>query len=166
MIALLATLAFAGLLLWAAAADIASMEIPNRISILAAGLYPLAALACGLSWADIGIHLATGAGALLLSYILFNLGVFGGGDAKMIAGAAVWIGPSLFLTFLFFTAIAGGLLALSVLGARAALRPTDSRPGFVNRLLQPEGGVPYAVAIAAGGFAVLQYLPILQHARF
>ena len=163
MITLFALLTFAGLLLWGAAADIASMEIPNRISILVAGLYPIAAFALGAPWQSIAVHLATGAGALLLVYILFNFGVFGGGDAKMIAAAAIWTGPIVFLQFLFFTALAGGLLAMSVIAARGVLRPADSRPPFVNRLLQPTGGVPYAVAIAAGGIAVLQQLPLAQH---
>ncbi|HVY02204.1 MAG TPA: prepilin peptidase [Caulobacterales bacterium] len=163
MITLLALLSFAGLLLWAAAADIATMEIPNRISILAACLYPVAALALGDTWQAIAAHLATGAGALLLAYILFSIGVFGGGDAKMIAAAAIWTGPLVFMQFLFFTALAGGLLTVTVLATRGVLRPADSRPSFMNRLLQPAGGVPYAVAIAAGGMAVLLQLPLAQH---
>ena len=163
MITLLALLVFAGLLLWAAASDIATMEIPNRISILATGLYPVVAWAVGASFPEIGAHLATGAGMLLIAYILFSIGVFGGGDAKMLAAAAVWTGPALLLSFLFFTALAGGLLTLSVMAARGVLRPADSRPAFMNRLLQPTGGVPYAVAIAAGGIAVLGNLPLTQH---
>jgi prepilin peptidase CpaA len=159
--ALLGLVVFCGLLLWAAGADVATMEIPNRISILLAALYPLFALLAGMGWASIGIHLATGAGVLLAGYILFNLGVFGGGDAKVIAGAAVWTGPSaLMMPFLFTMALAGALLTISIVGARSALRPADSRPSFVNRLLQPKEGVPYAVAIAAGGWASLLHLPI------
>jgi prepilin peptidase CpaA len=160
MIALAALCVFAALLLWAAASDIATMEIPNRISILMAGLYPLAALVCGLSWAQIGVHVATGAGMLLISYLLFNLGVFGGGDAKVIAAAAIWTGPATLLPFLMVTAMAGGVLTAAIMGARAAMRPADSRPAFVNRLLQPTEGVPYAVAIAAGGFAVVRSVPL------
>jgi prepilin peptidase CpaA len=158
--------AFSALLLWAAAADIATMEIPDRISIMLAGLYPILALACGQSWQAVAVHLACGAAALLIGFVLFNFGVMGGGDAKVIAAAAIWtgIGPAL-LQFIFLTAIAGGILTISVIGARAVLRPADSRPRFINRLLQPDEGVPYAVAIAAGGLAALPYLPLWLTAR-
>ena len=163
LIALASVTVFAALLLWAAACDLASMEIPNRISIIMAGIYPFMALICHLSLAQIGLHLATGAGALVLCYILFSIGVFGGGDAKVLAAAAVWTGPAVFLPFLLCTAIAGGVLTAGIAGARAALRPADSRPSYMNRLLQPGGGIPYAIAIAAGGLGVLWHLPIWQH---
>jgi prepilin peptidase CpaA len=159
MLALFFVLAFAGLLVWAAACDVATMEIPNRISVLAVGLYPLAAFLCGAGWASIGLHLAVGVGALLICWGLFNLGVFGGGDAKLIAAASVWTGPLLFVWFLLWTAVAGGALALSAIAARARFKPSDRLPAFVNRFLG-ETGLPYAVAIAVGGLAVIADLPL------
>lgn len=160
MLALIFIAGFAGLLLWAAASDLATMEIPNRISVIAVALYPLAALACGLPWQAIALHIGVGFGAFVICWALFCIGVFGGGDAKLIAAATVWTGLSEALpAFLVWTCLAGGLLAVTALVARKHFKPSDARPAFVNRFLG-ETGVPYAVAIAVGGIAAAQHLPI------
>jgi prepilin peptidase CpaA len=62
MIAILALAAFAGLLIYAACSDIASLTIPNWISLALVALFPVAALAAGLSFTDIGLHLLFGFG--------------------------------------------------------------------------------------------------------
>ncbi|MGE3301757.1 MAG: prepilin peptidase [Hyphomonadaceae bacterium] len=163
MASLLFAAAFAGLLLWAAASDLATMEIPNRISIIMAALYPAAALVCGMEPLSILFHMGLGAAALAIGWGLFSLGVFGGGDAKVIAAAAIWTGPAVLLPFLLVTAIAGGGLAALALVTRARFKPADGMPSFVNRFLG-ERGVPYAVAIAAGGLAIVARLPIVASA--
>jgi prepilin peptidase CpaA len=164
MLAILFIAAFAGLLLWAAASDLATMEIPNRISVLAVALYPVAAFACGQPWQAIAIHLGVGLCAFALCWALFCLGVFGGGDAKVIAAATVWTGISQALpTFLFWTCIAGGALALTAIVVRRRFKPLDGQPSFVHRFLS-ERGLPYAVAIAVGGIACATELPIFRAA--
>jgi prepilin peptidase CpaA len=161
MLDALAPAFFAGLLLFAAASDIATMKIPNWVSIAMAASFPLLALLAGASWAAIGLHLGFGALALIACFALFQFGVLGGGDAKLIAAAAVWTGVEGFAPFALFTALAGGALTISLMMARQALAPSEARPAFVNRLLRPKGGVPYGVAIAAGGLAALAASPTL-----
>jgi len=155
MLDVLAPAFFAGLLLFAAASDIATMKIPNWISIAMAASYPILALISGASWMTIGLHAGFGVLMLIVCFALFQFGVFGGGDAKLIAAAAVWTGVETFAPFLLWTALAGGLLALTLMMARQAITPNETRPAFVNRLLRPKGGVPYGVAIAVGGFAAI-----------
>lgn len=142
---------FAGLLVFAAASDVATMKIPNWVSVALAGGYAVYAALTGSSWASAGLHFAFGAAVLVLGFLLFQVGVMGGGDAKLIAAAAVWTGHQDFLMFAFWTALAGGVLALVLMLVRRGVHPNDARPAFVNRLLKPRGGVPYGVAIAAGG---------------
>lgn len=151
-----------GLLLWAAGCDIARMEIPNRISILLATLYLPLALTAGAPLSSIGLHYGVGALILLCGYLLFQLNVFGGGDAKILASAAVWTGLGAASPFFLWTALAGGLLSLGLIIARRAASPTPAYPAFLNRLLSPEIGAPYVVAIAVGGLAALPHLPIFQ----
>jgi prepilin peptidase CpaA len=103
-----------------------------------------------------------GVGVLLLGFLLFQINVFGGGDAKLIAAAAVWTGVAAFLEFALWTAIAGGFLAMFLLVTRARLKPSDARPAFLNRLLTGKGGVPYGVAILAGGLMALDGLPFAR----
>ena len=92
MIASLFCLAFPLLLLYAAWHDVKTMWIPNWVSIALAAAFIPAAIAAGLSMEAIGLHLAFGAGMLLVCAALFYLGVFGGGDAKVIAAASLWTG--------------------------------------------------------------------------
>ncbi|MES1198747.1 MAG: prepilin peptidase, partial [Pseudomonadota bacterium] len=126
-----------------------------------AALFPLAALVAGMPLGAIGMHVMFGVGVLAAGFALFQFGVMGGGDAKLIAAAAVWTGAAAFLPFALWTMIAGGALALTLLIIRMRVKPAEARPAFVNRLLKPRGGVPYGVAIMAGGIGALQALPFV-----
>jgi prepilin peptidase CpaA len=55
--------------------------------------------------------------------------------------------------------LAGGVMALVLLITRSRIKPAEARPAFVNRLLKPRGGVPYGVAIMAGGLMALGAMP-------
>ncbi len=151
------------LLLAAAASDLASMEIPNWISIALAASFAPAAFLAGLGWGAIGLHLGFGLFAFAVCAGLFHVGVIGGGDAKVLSAVALWTGWSALLPFLFWTSLAGGLLALGVLALRrlgGAVGPTA--PRFLRLLLDKSRGVPYAVAIAVGGFGAFRDLPLLS----
>jgi prepilin peptidase CpaA len=86
----------------------------------------------------------------------------GGGDAKLLAAAALWMGWPAVLPFLAGAAIAGGGLAMALLALRsAALRPLVlGGPRWVVRLADPGEGAPYGVAIAAGALLALPQAPL------
>ncbi|MBI1338844.1 hypothetical protein GC169_01350 [bacterium] len=154
--------AFSALLLWAAFSDLATMQIPNRISILIAALFLPAAAVAGLGPAAVGVHLAFGAGALIICAGLFYLGVFGGGDAKLIAAIALWTGPTAIAPFLFWTALAGGVLAGTLIVLRRMKLATQQ--AWSTRLLSSQEGAPYAVAISAGAFIAAPAIPVIAAA--
>jgi prepilin peptidase CpaA len=160
MIGLLALTAFAALLIYAACSDIARLTIPNWVSIALAALFVPAALAAGVPLAQIGAHLLFGAAMLAGGFFLFQASIIGGGDAKLLAGAAVWTGFQAFPPFIFWTAAAGGVLALSLIAARRCLKQAATNPAFVNHLLERQTGVPYAVAIMTGGLMALPALSL------
>jgi len=147
--------ALLGLVLFAAFSDIGSMTIPNWVSIALALAFPIAALSADMSWGAIGLHAGVGALVFLAGFALFAMGVLGGGDVKIIAAVSVWTGASALAPFAFWTTAAGGVLALALLLARKAAAPGETRPAFLNRLLDPARGIPYAVAIAVGAIASL-----------
>lgn len=153
-------LAFAGLLLAAAASDWRSMTVPNRYSLAILALFPSYAVVMGgdVDWLG---HLGLGAAAFAIGFLLFALRLCGGGDVKLFAAAALWAGPPLIIALMFYTAMAGGLMALILwanhriqrAGIPANLLFVKSEESFAK---QP---MPYAVAIAAGGlFVALQLL--------
>lgn len=161
MVDLIALAVFAGLLIYAACSDVASLTIPNWVSVLMTALFVPAALATGMPLAEIGMHVLFGVAVLAVGFFLFQANIIGGGDAKLLAAATVWTGFPGFAPFILWTAIAGGVMALSLLAARHFIKQSESKPSFVNRLLKHQGGVPYGVAIMAGGLMALPALPFV-----
>jgi prepilin peptidase CpaA len=148
---LVLTTAAIALFLTAAITDVAGRRIPNRIvtCLAAVGIVRLVALlaaapALGAAWTsaavDLGVALAVfGAGAAV-----FHLNLLGGGDVKLLAAGALWLGAASLWPFLVVTAVAGGVLALAYIALSAAGRA------------EARAGLPYGVAIATGGiFATL-----------
>lgn len=159
MITSLLCLAFPLLLIYAAWHDVSTMTIPNWVSIILGLAFIPAAFAAGLSLEQIGMHLVFGAGVLILCAALFYLNVFGGGDAKVIAAASLWTGLAATAPFVMGMAIAGGVLA----GVLIVLRrmKVSSDKAWLKRLMSPEEGAPYAVAIAIGALLAAPYSPVL-----
>jgi len=154
-------LAFPALLLTAAASDALTFRIPNWISLALLAAFPLAAFATGMSWGAVGLCVAVGAAALVLGMIMWMLKWIGGGDAKVFAAAALWMGWPAVGVFAIGTMIAGGALALLLYGFRsAAFRPLVMLgPPWMVRLAEPKEGVPYGVAISLGGIIAFLQSP-------
>jgi len=144
--------------------DITSFTIPNWISAALIGGFLLAALALGLPWQSGLTMLGIGIAALFVAMGMFAMGWIGGGDAKMFAAAALWLGWPASLTFLLVTGLAGGALAVTLLGLRSVwVRPLAVRgPDWVGRLATPGGDAPYGVAIAIGALAAFPESPLVM----
>ncbi|HEV2530980.1 prepilin peptidase [Phenylobacterium sp.] len=144
----LALAAFCLLLALAAASDIARYRIPNPLCVaLAVGALILAFPH------DLSEGLSRGASLLLIGGAALGLylgGLLGGGDAKLLMAAALWMPVQSLPAFLTALAVAGGVQAGVVLAARAAAGPDLPRRG---------ARMPYGVSIAAAGFvwALLQW---------
>ncbi|MDE2579501.1 MAG: prepilin peptidase [Hyphomicrobiales bacterium] len=146
---------FPALMIFAAVSDVLTMKIPNRISLLLiAGFFPLA-FATGLDLPTIGWHVAAGLGVLAIGFVLFSFRLLGGGDAKLAGATALWLGGSLLPIYGYLTVIAGGLLAAVIFGLRMIpLSEGLQARGWIARLHNKTEGVPYGVALAAGGLLV------------
>jgi prepilin peptidase CpaA len=137
-------IALAAILVVAAVIDVRTFTISNRLNLTVALMAPLYWLSIALPlWPGIWIQLAAGAGVFVLLAAAFYAGVMGGGDVKLAAALALWFSPGSTIKFLVLTSLAGGVLTLGVLAWHRARR----REG------RPE--VPYGVAIAFGGLAIL-----------
>lgn len=153
--------AFAGAVFYAAATDLTSYTIPNRASLAVLGAFALYAPVSGLPLETLAWHLAAFAAVLTGAFVLFALGWIGGGDAKLAAAIALWIGWPLLPAYLFQTAMFGAGLTLAlVLMRRFPLPIALARVGWVSRLHDPRAGVPYGVALACSAFAALPALPV------
>lgn len=131
--------------------DLTTMKIPNWISgVLILGFFP-AAFAVGLPPMTVAVHVGVAAGALLVGMGLFAMRVIGGGDAKLMTAACLWLGLTGSGMFLLWTGVAGGVFCLMLIYARTQVRPyVASGPDWVHQLLEPKADIPYGVAIAIG----------------
>jgi prepilin peptidase CpaA len=148
----------------AALTDATTFLIPNRLSAALAVAFIPAAFLMGLPLPVIGVCLIVGVVALLFGIAMFAAGWIGGGDAKLFAAAALWLGWPAMGSLLAWTALAGGALAVALLAARKATSPVLAArgPAWVGRLLAPKGDVPYGVAIAFGALAAFPASAICQ----
>jgi prepilin peptidase CpaA len=146
---------FPALMAFAASSDLLTMTISNRISIiLMAGFFALA-LGSGMSASDILLHVAASGAVLLVAFGLFTQGWIGGGDAKLAASTALWLGFAHLLTYLIYASLFGGVLTLALIQFRMAPLPHWlARHEWVQRLHSKEGGVPYGIALAAAALTV------------
>lgn len=147
---------FPFLMAYAAASDLLTMLIPNRVSLaLIAGFSVLAASGM-MSWSDLGLHLGAGAVVLAATFTLFAFGIIGGGDAKLAACTALWLGFDGLVDYLMAASILGGALTLAILAARTQPLPSPvARLPFALHLHDAKTGIPYGIALAAAALIVL-----------
>src|SRR5271163_4034926 len=126
----------------AAAMDLLTMTIPNRLcAALAVGYFILAAI-LGVPMQGVLFNISCGAAVLILTFGLFALGWIGGGDAKLAAATALWLGWNSILDYGVTAAIYGGILTLIILSARMMPLPAAlARFAWVARLHNGKTGV-------------------------
>lgn len=135
----------------AGAGDALSLRIPNWLNLtIFAAFFPLA-WATGMPLAVFGLHVLTAAILLVVGFAFFSAGLFGGGDAKLMAAAGVWFGSAQALPFLVFTVIAGGVLALCiVLWSAISMSWEVQDVSWAKKFTSLKPNVPYGYAFAIG----------------
>jgi len=171
------------LLALAAVIDLRERRIPNWLTGAIAALYPLYVLASPMPIAWPGA-LAVAAAVFMFGLVLFARQLIGGGDVKLIAALCLWTGFSHLALFALVTSLVGGGLALCSLWYRRWQGVIDAHVAALGWRLAPAGRtphagsaaseeganiaptstepapvtLPYGVAIAAGGLAVVAQL--------
>jgi len=136
--------ALAAILVVAAVIDVRTFTISNRLNATVALLAPVYWLSAALSpWPDMVVQVAAGATVFILLACAFYAGMMGGGDVKLAAALALWFSPAGTVRFLVLMSLAGGVLTLGMVAWHRATK-RDGRPE-----------IPYGVAIAFGGLAIL-----------
>lgn len=144
-----AAMAFAG------AMDFFTMTIPNRVSLALIAGFAVAALFAGMPVATVGAHVLAGLLFLVIGIFMFSMGWLGGGDAKILAAAALWLGFESVLPYVVMVTILGGLLAAALLAFRGTILPVwFSGQEWAMRLHDRKGGIPYGIALAGAALWV------------
>lgn len=159
-------LLFPALMAFAASSDLLTMTISNRIAVgLVAGFLALA-LITGMSGTDIAMHFAAGMVVLVFAFICFACGWIGGGDAKLAAATALWLGFDLLVPYLLYASVLGGVLTIAIIRFRVTPLPEWlSRHPWIARLHRVDAGVPYGIALAIAALLVYPDSALMQAFR-
>lgn len=148
-------LLFPALMAFAAASDLFTMTISNRVSLALGASFLALALASGMAPYDFLLHLGAGATVLVVAFGCFAMGWVGGGDAKVAAGAALWFGFGHLLNYLVHASLFGGALTLLLLQFRQWPLPYPlAGQAWLLKLHAKESGIPYGIALAIGALVV------------
>lgn len=148
-------LLFPALITFAATSDLFTMTISNRVSLaLAAGFFALAFLT-GMAGHVMLMHIAAAGIVLTVTFAFFAFGWIGGGDAKLAAATALWLGFDQLLPYLLYASLFGGVLTFLLLRFRNMPLPAAlSEQAWITRLHRTDAGVPYGIALAAAALVV------------
>lgn len=143
------------LIMLAGISDYFTLTIPNWINtLIALSVIPFVLLS-GMPVEVFAWHVAAGVASFMVGYYLFASHLIGGGDAKMLGACGLWVGWSELFQFGFYTAVAGGLLAIAVSGwTRLANRSETGMTAWMKNFHGGSPQLPYGIAIAAGGVVI------------
>jgi prepilin peptidase CpaA len=159
--ALILTL-FPACMAFAAAYDLLTMTVPNRIAIALLVGFACLAPFTGLGLEDLGIQLAVAMIALAVGIGFFAMGWIGGGDAKLLAATVLWLPPAALLNYGLAVGLLGGMLTMLLLAYRRLPLPAAlMQQSWMARLHDAGAGVPYGIALAAGGLIVYPHTPFM-----
>jgi prepilin peptidase CpaA len=156
---------YVALLLAAAVIDSSSFRIPNWLTGPLGVLFVVAALVAERELDWIG-HIAAGLAVFTVGTLFFHRGWLGGGDVKLMAAGALWLGLDNLLPYLAAVSILGGILTVTIMLVRVILANAMAVLGYRSGgslpavLLRGER-IPYGVAIAAGSLFMLDRLPFV-----
>jgi prepilin peptidase CpaA len=163
-------LLFPALMAFAAASDLFTMTISNRVSLLLGAGFFVLALASGMGGAAILAHVGAGALVLALAFGCFAMGWVGGGDAKIASAAALWFGFAHLMTYLLYASLFGGALTLLLLQFRQWPLPLAlTGQAWLMKLHAKESGIPYGIALAIGALIIYpetEWVKAVDVARF
>jgi len=146
---------FPAMMAFAASSDLFTMTISNRVSLMLVGGFFVLAPITDMNAAEILLHVSAGCIVLVAGFGLFARGIIGGGDAKLAAAAALWLGFDHLLPYLLLASLLGGALSVGLIWFRMTPLPEWlARQAWVERLHGKDAGIPYGIALAAAALAV------------
>ncbi len=149
---------FPALMIGAGVGDCLTMRIPNWLNAFIGLSFFGAAFYTGMPLEQIGWHLVASAIVLVAGFGLFAFGYIGGGDAKLLVVAALWLGMGQLIEFFVIMTIAGGLLAI-VMQAWWWIKLESDMRGFerIKSVVKSSIELPYGIAVAAGALFAFRH---------
>jgi prepilin peptidase CpaA len=154
---------FPTVMAFAASSDLLTMTISNRVSLVLVGGFFALALMSGMTPTEALSHAGAGAVVLVVSFGFFARGWIGGGDAKLAAATALWLGFGYLLNYLVYASLLGGVLTLLLIEFRLVPLPGLLAGQFwAQRLHRQDGDIPYGIALAGAALLVYPETPWMK----
>jgi prepilin peptidase CpaA len=148
-------LIFPSAMAFAASSDLFTMTISNRISLILVAGFAMLAVGSGMPVSEMLQHVGAGGLVLAITFVFFLRGWVGGGDAKLAAATALWLGWTHLFDYVLYASLLGGMLTLALLEFRKLSMPSGLiGKEWAERLHKPGGGVPYGIALAIAALVV------------
>jgi prepilin peptidase CpaA len=154
---------FPTLMAFAASSDLLTMTISNRVSIAVAVGFFVLALMSGMGPVEVLSLAGAAAVVMIVTFGFFTRGWMGGGDAKLAAATAMWLGFDHLMNYLIYTSLLGGALTLMLIEFRLVPLPGLLAGQFWAQRLHRQGGdIPYGIALAGAALLVYPETPWMK----
>lgn len=143
----------------ASVSDLRGLTIPNLYSVIVIAAFVVCYVIMWLGGRDdvfgsVASHLIAALIVFGVTLAMFAFKALGAADSKLGTAFALWAGLPGLMVFLFYMALAGGVLGMAALVLQK-WRPVKSPPdgSWIARVQAGESKVPYGLAIAFGALA-------------
>ena len=130
---------FPAMMAFAASSDLFTMTISNRVSLILVAGFAVMAWTAGMSGAEALSHIGAAAAVLAVTFTFFARGWIGGGDAKLAAATALWIGFDQLLNYVIYASLFGGAAHHPPDPVPHAASAGDARPPGLGGAPAPDG---------------------------
>ena len=142
-------------MIYAGVTDLTTYKIRNRLVLLFLLAYAVLVPFAGFNAYEIEWSAAAAAAVLLFAFVFFALGWIGGGDAKLAAVTALWLGADHTPAYILCTMLLGAVFTLAILRFRVLTLPASLQGrSWITRLHARGGDIPYGVALASAALVV------------
>jgi prepilin peptidase CpaA len=150
-----AMLIFVFTMVYAGVTDLTTYKIRNGLVLVFLLAYAVLVPFAGFTAYEIEWSAAVALGVLIVAFIFFARGWMGGGDAKLAAVTALWLGADHTPAYLLCAMLLGAVFILAILQFRVLTLPAglQDRP-WIARLHSHGADVPYGVALALAALVV------------
>lgn len=151
------------MMIFSSFSDLFSMSISNKVSLILIVSFAVFSIAIGMELNTILWHVATFALVLSISFVFFALNIVGGGDAKLAASTALWLGWAHTGPYIVLASFIGGILTLVILKFRSQVIPQKlNTTQWILRLHDKKNGIPYGIALGVAAMIIYPSTPWME----
>ena len=137
-----AAVVFMGAMLHVMYTDLTQQRIFNWVILLLLILYFPLAFTAGYELSAVAMAVGTAMIVFMAGFGFFSAGWLGGGDVKLAAASALWLGPETVVSYILWTAILGSMVTLSIMVLRR------KRANETGSSYDPRASLPYGPGMA------------------